>query len=237
MQFDATGLAGFYETPVGQIARRQISRRLRLLWPDLGGERLLGYGFAVPYLKSFLGEAERAVALMPAQQGVVIWPPDARPLCALGHEDALPFPDALFDRILMVHALEAADAARHLMRQIWRVLAPAGRVVIVAPNRASLWSQLEASPFAHGRPFSRSELVGLLTQSLFVPERWDCALLFPPSKSRRLVRSGTAWERFGRRLWPGLAGVHLVEASKTLYGAPQPVPAGKRKRALAGAAG
>jgi SAM-dependent methyltransferase len=236
MQLDAGNLAQFYETPTGQIARRQIMRRLRLMWPDVRSLRLLGYGFAVPYLKPFLAEAERAVALMPAQQGVVAWPGE-KVLSALGEEDALPFPDTMFDRIIMVHALEAADAARPLMRQVWRVLAPAGRLVVVAPNRSSLWSQIEASPFAQGRPFSRSQLGRVLTQSLFVPERWDCALLFPPSSSRRLVRSGTAWERMGRRLWPGLAGVHLVEATKTLYGAPDPAPAGRRKRVLASAPG
>ena len=234
MRFDAHGLAAFYETPVGQNARHQIARRLRQLWPDLTGQRLLGYGFAVPYLRPFLAETERAVALMPAQQGVVVWPGE-RPLTALGEEDALPFPDAMFDRILLVHALEAAEAVRPLMRQVWRVLAPAGRVVIVAPNRTSLWAQVEVSPFANGSPFSRSQLVQLLTDCLFVPEHWDTALLFPPSQSRNLVRSGTAWERVGRRLWPGLAGVHLVEASKTLYGAPTVAPAGKRRRALAGA--
>ena len=134
MQIDARELADFYETPMGQIARRQILRRLRLLWPDVSGQRVLGYGFAVPYLRPFLGEAERVVALMPAQQGVVAWP-GGKVLSALGEEDALPFPDALFDRILMVHGLEAADGTRPLMRQIWRVLAPGGRLVIVAPNR------------------------------------------------------------------------------------------------------
>ena len=115
------------------------------------------------------------------------------------------------------------------------MLAPAGRVAIVAPNRTSLWAQVESSPFAYGSPFNRSQLVQLLTDCLFVPEQWDTALLFPPSPSRNLVRSGVAWERFGRRLWPGLAGVHLVEASKPLYGAPSLAPASKRKRALAGA--
>jgi len=236
MQFDARDLAGFYETPMGQIARRQIMRRLRAFWPDVSGQRVLGYGFATPYLRPFLGEAERVIALMPAQQGVVIWP-EGKALTALGEEDALPFPDAMFDRIVMVHALETADQIRPLMRQIWRVLAPAGKLVIVAPNRSSLWSQIETSPFAQGRPFSRSQLAGVLTDSLFVPERWDCALLFPPARSRRLVRSGTAWERMGRRLWPGLAGVHLIEASKTLYGAPNLVTAAQRKQTLAGAAG
>ena len=236
MHLDAGNLAEFYETPMGHAARRQIMRRLRLLWPDTRSQRVLGYGFAAPYLGPFLAEAERAVALMPAQQGVVAWPSE-KVLSALGEEDALPFPDAMFDRIVMIHALEAADAARPLMRQIWRVLAPAGRLVIIAPNRSSFWAQIEASPFAQGRPFSRSQLGRVLKESMFVPERWDCALLFLPFRSRRLVRGGGAWESVGRRLWPGLAGVHLVEASKTLYGAPQPVPAAKHKRALAPASG
>ena len=237
MHTDVRNLASFYETPMGQIARRQIMRRLRLMWPDLSGRRVLGYGFASPYLRPFLGEAERAIALMPAQQGVIAWPADAKVLSALGDEDALPFPDALFDRIIMVHAVESADSARPLMRQIWRVLAPAGRLVIVAPNRSSLWSQVESSPFAHGVPFSRSQLMHMLTESLFVPERWDCALMFPPLRGRRLVHSGTAWESFGRRLWPRFAGVHLVEASKTLYGTANPVTVGRRRQALAGVRG
>jgi hypothetical protein len=32
-----------------------------------------------------------------------------------------------------------------------------------------------------------------------------------------LLGRGLSWERFGRRLWPALAGVHLVEATKSLY--------------------
>jgi hypothetical protein len=38
------------------------------------------------------------------------------------------------------------------------------------------------------------------------------------------VRTGNAWERLGHRVWPRLAGVHLVEATKSLY-----VPAPKIK--------
>lgn len=236
MQIDAQHLVSFYETPMGQIARRQILRRLRQIWPDVSGQRVLGYGFAVPYLRHLLLEAERVVALMPAQQGVLAWP-NRKVLSVLGEEDALPFPDAMFDRILMVHALEAADGTRPLLRQIWRVLAPGGRLVIVAPNRRSPWALVEASPFAQGRPFSRSQLTSVLTQAMFVPEQWDCALMFPPLKSRRLVRSGSAWERLGHRAWPRLAGVHLVEATKSLYGAPNVVPHARRRGALAHVSG
>jgi hypothetical protein len=68
-------------------------------------------------------------------------------------------------------------------------------------------------------------------------ERWDSALMMPPLTSRRLIRSGKGWERIGRRLWPRLAGVHIVEASKMLYGAPNHLPARKRRKAFASVAG
>ncbi len=212
---DVRDLANFYEAPMGQAARRVIQRRLKLLWPDVKGLRVLGYGFAVPYLRPWLAEAERVAALMPAQQGVMAWPA-GRNLVALGHDDALPFPDVFFDRILVVHGLEGAEAARPFLRQLWRVLAPEGRLIIVAPNRASLWAQLEYSPFALGRPFSKTELDGLLKGAMFETLGWDRALHAPPFKSRRLMGTGTTWENIGRRVWPALAGVHLVEARKSL---------------------
>ncbi len=230
MQLDAVELHAFYDTPMGQVARRMILRRLRQFWPQAERYRMLGYGFATPYLKAFQSEAERTISVMPAQQGVVGWP-DERPLVALAEEDALPFPDAMFDRILVVHGLEGADALRPLMRQLWRVLAPEGRILVVAPNRASLWAQIERSPFAHGRPFHRGELDRLLREAMFEPVNWDCALYGPPLNGRRLVRSGTGWERVGRRFWPRLGGVHLVEATKSLY-APVPLRGKKQKEPM-----
>jgi len=216
MLLDAGQLLEFYDTPSGQTARRLIVRRLKAMWPQLKGQRLLGYGFPIPYLKAYLGEAERVVALMPAHTGVVAWPTE-RPLAALGLEDALPFPDAMFDRILVVHALEGAEAARVLLRQLWRALAPEGRLIVVVPNRTSLWAQVERSPFACGRPFRRGELAHLLTDTLFEPLVFEHALYMPPFRGKRLARMSVSWERLGRRMMPGMAGVHLVEAKKSLY--------------------
>ena len=226
MLHDSLELAEFYESPMGQVARRMISRRLRSLWPETRAFRVLGYGFAIPYLRQFQSDAERVVALMPAEQGVVHWT-EGRQLVALGEGDAFPFADALFDRILVIHGLEGADAVRPLLRQLWRVLAPEGRMIVVAPNRASLWAQLERSPFAHGRPFHRSELDRLLRSTMFEPLRWDRALYGPPLSGRGLVRNGAGWERLGRRLWPGIGGVHLVESAKSLY-APVAIRARKK---------
>jgi SAM-dependent methyltransferase len=231
MRLDAGELVDFYESAVGRAARRVICRRVRDIWPHLRDQRILGYGFAVPYLKPYLSEAERTVAMMPARMGVVAWP-SPRQLALLGEEDALPFADAMFDRILVVHGLEGADAARILLRQLWRVLAPEGRVLVIAPNRASLWAQMEASPFACGHPFHRGELSSLLSDTLFEPVRWERALYMPPFSGQRLARFGAGLERLGRRFLPGLAGVHLVEASKSLYGTAAASKARRRKEVV-----
>ncbi len=231
MQLDAGELSNFYESPVGRAARRLISRRIRAFWPQCRALRVLGYGFAPPYLKSYLADAERVIACMPASTGVVAWPA-ARPLSVLAEEDALPFVDSLFDRILVVHGLEGADAVRVLLRQLWRVLAPEGRILLVTPNRASLWAQLESSPFACGRPFHKSELTSLLTDTLFEPVKWDRALYLPPFAGRRMAQFGDGFEKLGRRLFPQIAGVHLVEATKSLYGCATVKTATKTKAAL-----
>src|ERR1700744_2692717 len=116
---DARELSQFYQGATGQRARRIILGHLRQVWPDVKGQRLLGYGFAIPYLPAFLPEAERAIAISPAEMGVVAWPA-GRCLATLAEEDALPFPDAFFDRVLVVHGLEEVQSLRPLLRQLWR---------------------------------------------------------------------------------------------------------------------
>jgi len=221
---DARELSQFYKSAMGQRARRTIAAPLRQAWPKVKGLRLLGYGFTLPYLSLFMTEAERVIAVSPAEMGVIGWPKDKR-LSTLAEEDCLPFPDAFFDRVLVVHGLEEAQGLRPLLRQLWRVLAPEGKLLVVAPNRASLWAQVERSPFAKGRPFSRLELESLLKSALFEPEDWRRALYAPPLKSRALVGSGAGWERFGGRFLSGLSGVHIVQARKSLYAPATPAPA------------
>jgi len=50
---DVVDLRQFYDTSLGQVARRMIRRRLRALWPDVHGQSVLGLGFAMPYLRPF----------------------------------------------------------------------------------------------------------------------------------------------------------------------------------------
>jgi len=217
MWTDVVDLRDFYDTSLGQMTRRLIRRQLRLLWPDVGGQRVMGLGFATPYLRPFLGEAERVIAIMPASQGVLPWPHEGPCLTALADETELPLPDRSIDRMILVHALEAAEQVRAMMREIWRVLADGGRLIVVAPNRRGIWARMERTPFGNGRPYTPSQISRLLRDNLFTPVTLTSALLLPPTNSRMLLRSAPAVEELGLRWFDTFAGVVIVEAAKQIY--------------------
>ncbi len=214
MHLDVTELAEFYSGPMGSVVRRTIMHRIRDRWPNVRGEVVIGLGYAAPYLGVFKGEAQCIGALMPATQGVITWPKTGPYLSLLMENECLPLADASVDRLLAIHSLEMSEAASRMLREIWRVLKPEGRLICVVPNRRSLWSRLETTPFGHGRPYSRGQVERLLKGALFSPTDWTSALHMPPLNLRLNLRSNRAWERLGARLWPGFGGIILIEATK-----------------------
>jgi SAM-dependent methyltransferase len=227
MYLDVVDLRAFYAEHLGQVAAGLIGARLRKHWPSLAGERLLGMGYATPYLPALANGAERTIAFMPAVQGVVNWPPEGPNAAALVADDALPLPDAMIDRVLVIHSLEMSESPREQLREIWRVLAPGGRVLLVVPNRRGIWAWAEKTPFGYGRPFTRGQLTALLRDTMFSPLAWSEALAAPPIRRRPWLRTGNTWEQIGVALWGAFAGVIIVEATKQLY---QGIPARARGR-------
>lgn len=227
MYVDVVDLRDFYQAPLGMMTRHLLRRIVRREWPDTSGETIAGYGFATPYLRPFKDESERLLALMPAAQGVVFWPPEG-PYCTTLVEDLdLPLPDQCVHRVLAVHAIEMSPAPNHALREIWRVLVDGGRLIVVVPNRRGLWARFDHTPFGHGHPFSRSQLEKLLKEAGFTPESCHEALYMPPVPKRLVLRSAAAFERLGPVLRSAFAGVHIVEAKKEML---QPVAAKKASR-------
>jgi len=194
-----------------------IRRAIQRVWPDLNGMRLLGIGYATPFLSALSSETERTLAVMPASLGVLRWPAEGRNLVSLAEEGELPFADYSLDRVVLVHALETSEETGALLKEIWRVLAGGGRVLIVAPNRRGIWARLDRTPFGSGRPYTMSQLSQLLRDEQFTPVGTDAALFIPPATSRMMLRAAPAWERIGKRWFPTFAGVLLVEATKQIY--------------------
>src|SRR5690242_17141831 len=229
MSYDVVDLRDFYAQRLGTVARRFIGRGIRARWTDTRGQRVIGVGYATPYLGLFREEAERCLAFMPAGQGVVKWPTARPTLAALVEETELPLRDAAVDRVVIVHGLEMAEDVFALLREAWRVLAAGGRLLAVVPNRRGLWARMDTTPFGHGRPYSRSQITHLLRETWFTPTTWGEALYVPPIGRGWFLRSAGAWERTGATLSAPFAGVHIVEATKQVYRA---IPARRERRRL-----
>src|SRR5437764_8270203 len=229
MSVDVVDLRNFYAQRLGVAARRFVGRGIRARFADTRGLSLLGVGYPTPYLGLFREEADRCLAFMPAAQGVLKWP-TARPcLSSLVDELELPLPDAAVDRVLLVHALEMAHDPGALLREVWRVLAGGGRMLVVVPNRRGVWARLDTTPFGHGRPYSRSQITQLLREAWFTPTGWEDALHVPPVARGWFLRSAVAWERAGSAVAAPFRGVHDVDAAKQVYRA---VPAHRERARL-----
>jgi SAM-dependent methyltransferase len=209
-------LDAFYASARGSTAQALVRAALSRMWPSLKGRSVLGVGFAEPYLPLWLDEAARVAVLAPPEQGGRPWPAGRRSLVAAGEDTALPFPDRTFDRVLMVHALEVSEHSRRAMREVWRVMAEGGRLIVVVPNRRGMWAHLEGTPFGHGRPYSAGQLRRLCQAQMFTPLRQEEILFVPPFPWRPLLRGARAWDKAGRLLCPGFAGLVVLESEKTV---------------------
>ncbi len=217
MNSDIVDLKAFYSSVLGRLTERSIAMALTSLWSRLPDERLVGLGYALPWLERFAPDAERCFAFMPARQGAVRWPAQAPSATALVFEEELPLSDSSIDRMLLVHTLEHMENPGQALSEIWRVLAPGGKLILVVPNRRGMWARFEHTPFGTGRPYSRAQLTTILREANFTPTKWADALHFPPSEKRWIMRLHRWMEQAGRRFWPLFAGVLVVEAEKRLY--------------------
>jgi SAM-dependent methyltransferase len=214
MYLDVVDLRDFYTTPQGRLVVRSIGAALAGMDLATTSGRVLGIGFATPYLDIFRERAERVLAFMPAGQGVIDWPAERASATALVEESALPLPDASMDVLLLVHALEMSPEPDALMGEARRVLANGGRLIAVVPNRQGPWARSDASPFGYGRPYSRSQLRQLLSNAGFEAEEWETALHPPPLVLRSMPTIAGALDKAGHAVWPAFSGVVVVTAAK-----------------------
>lgn len=211
----------FYNSPSGQVVKTLVSGHIRAWWPNLTGLRVVGIGYAQPYLTPFLNEAERCIAINPARRGACHWPREQKNLTVLAEESELPLETNSVDRVLLIHSLEYAELFHSNLQEVWRVLKSNGRVLIVTPNRMGLWARSDWSPYGQGTPYSIDQLRWLLRDCQFTFERSRSALYVPPLRWRLVQKAANGFERFLPYVMHGLGGLHIIEASKQLYAGTQ----------------
>ena len=228
MRFDIDRLQAFYGASLGRMALEMLDKRVGALWPNANGLDVLGIGHADGLLERYRDSARRVISAAPEEQGAEGWPSEGKGLTTLVEDERLPFPDALFDRIIVCHALEESESPRRMLREIWRVAAPEARILIIVAHRRGLWARAESTPFGHGRPYTRTQLNRLLEESMFLPQASARALFAPPIGWGVITSAGDAWEKIGQVAWSGFGGVLMIEAQKRLYIEPGRPAKGRR---------
>lgn len=216
MHLDVEEFLNFYTTPLGMAVTKILSKKLyefSHLDPQM---KVLGVGYPTPYLAPLQKYVERTIAMMPAQQGVMAWPAHAKNLTLLAADDAFPFPDSSFERIVLVHGLEFSENPKRLLNEAWRVLAPHGKLFIMVPNRKGYWASFGHTPFGHGKPYTTQQIRVLLERTNFSFVKRERALFFPPTSWPLILRAASTWEKAGAQFYRAISGLLLVEAQKNL---------------------
>ncbi|MGB7406278.1 MAG: methyltransferase domain-containing protein [Pacificimonas sp.] len=149
----------------------------------------------------------------------------------LGQVDALPFSGAMFDQAVAIHAFEHGDPAA-ILGELYRALAPTGRLLLVVANRSAPWALFEGQPFARGRAYGSAELMQLVRAAGFHIERQRGLFALPP------VPGVSSLDTFLTRVVPRLGAVYILELKKPGGGGfvrPRPAPVRSHVGAPAGA--
>ena len=149
--------------------------------------------------------------------------------------DALPFPNASVDLVVLPHALELARDPHRTLAEVERVLVPEGRVVIAGFNPTSLWGLRQGAGRVQRRlGLARSgsspylpragEFIGYwrlrdwMRLLSFEIEGGQFGCYRPPLRSQRWLDRCAWMDGMGDRWWPVLGAVYFVTAVKRVRG-------------------
>lgn len=153
---------------------------------------------------------------------------DTRPAsCPLGRDvlltnyEALPFPDASLDLLVLPHTLELSHDPHATLSEVARVLVPEGRVVICGFNPNSLWGWSKSCKHGFhdvGDFMGHGRLRDWLRLLSFEVESTSFGCYRPLVKSQRWLQRWSWLDAMGVRWWPYLGAVYGLVAVKRVRG-------------------
>lgn len=210
---DVSELKAFYETGLGKFTCRKLRERITKLWPEVSSEKILGFGFALPYLPLFT-YGNNCIAFMPAKIGALKIE-EASPV-AMVDSDMLPAKNEYFDRVMIIHGMENCELAEKLLEEAWRILKPTGKLLIIVPSSGGIWESHGDTPFRGVRSYSKTQLLEHVLYSKFSAKRVVRELFFIPSRFRWINRLSQV---LGAVFLRQSAGVFIIEAEKLIFAA------------------
>ncbi len=175
-----------------------------------------------------------ALPVPPPEDSLLTTQAPHEPVALHSEFDALPFPNASIDLVVLPHSLELARDPHQTLREVERVLVPEGRVVIAGFNPASLWGlRQRAGRMRRSIGFGRDDTLYLPRAGEFIGywrlRDWLRLLGFeveagrfgcwrPPFHTEKWLERFAWMDRVGDRWWPVLGGVYFLVAVKRVRG-------------------
>lgn len=196
------------------LLRRWEAAQMDALLADCLGESALQLG--APY-GSLLRNASHESRILGTQLGTVT----AQDCATLKlNFEALPFREDVFDLVVCVHALEFSHNPTQFFCEVFRVLAPEGRLVVLSLNPWGPWwmrkkeNLFDFDSQTHFKPLGVSEVKGYC-QKYGIIDRGRFGVYCPSlsDNPQKLARWGWC-EKAGDRWWPALANAYMLSIVK-----------------------
>ncbi len=213
MSIDVVDLKEFYQSAAAVEIKPIFQEILAKLRVCNKNSKILFVGFGVPYADQNKNE----FLLMLAHIGVFAWPDSKNNRTLLAYEDEWPFADHMFDEIIVLHGLEYAQNAGKLFEECYRSLLPEGRLIVIVPNRRSIWVRSDKTPLGFGQPYTLTQLSKILKKYDFIPIDVARGLYSLPSKKSFYNIWSWFFELIASRALQKFSGLVGVAAIKRVY--------------------
>lgn len=159
----------FYKTASGKYLSNEIENLLIRGWAEaeLARCHILCLGFPPPGLKVVTPKAASFALFTPAFLGPKKMVQKGLNISALGDEAHLPFHSGSYDLAFIFHALEYIEDPVSFLEEVWKVLSPGGRVLVMVPNRKGAWRKSGVPYSKATRGFLFREIKTLLSDKGF----------------------------------------------------------------------
>ncbi|HIU85075.1 MAG TPA: class I SAM-dependent methyltransferase [Candidatus Aphodousia gallistercoris] len=211
-------LSEFFMTAAGSQLRRWELSRMDSLLSAFAGEAALQVGSPYGCVLRNAPHRQKIVGLMPGEpEG-----PECSAAQLLIDFEALPFREQSFDLVVAVHALERACSPEAFMKEIFRVLAPEGRFVLLGLNPWGPWWMRKKKkllgPATFFEPYAVSSVKRLIAP-YGVIDRGQFGVYSPSLSDNPQTLVHWSWcEKAGDRWWPVLANGFMLGAVKKVDG-------------------
>ena len=229
----ANSLGRWFDSPLGEILLKQQQPLIQSLVEEYSAETQL---ILSPSGAPLLGEAVSKNPLASQQLQIDLCPGlrslqtnKSSPYSVLVADlDAIPLMDNSVGFVLLHHSLEFSRNPHQVLREVTRILAPGGSLVIVGFNRWSLlglrrWmSQLAgvSAPWAH-HPLSSGRLIDWMYLMSCEPMGVARGFYGLPIQCRRGMAPFTKLDNFLMGLAAPCGGFYMLHATKLLFGRSQ----------------